>query len=222
MPKPTSLVAISLLVVLAGSCASNEDDRAASPADNQRSSVSQACADAFAAAASVSEFQDTHEDLFPAYSACSTVEEWKAADKLYPDAIDGVDPVSYAMTVCANNQQELGDAPICRAVNAPATTEASDLKPSGRTGLLGVPLPEGAELIEQRPGNPAQGQDPSERYAVSATAVQIAAFFNREMPGAGWAKDGTSTSTALFFRKGDLMIGVLINRDGGTFTLMGS
>jgi hypothetical protein len=37
------------------------------------SSVSGACADAFAVAAGVSEYQDTHEDLFPAYSACPSV-----------------------------------------------------------------------------------------------------------------------------------------------------
>lgn len=108
--------------------------------------------------------------------------------------------------------------------NAPAPTSAgsSILTASNQTGLLGTPLPEGAQLTQRTPGDPASGRDPSERYAMSVSAVEIAAFFNQAMPEAGWAKDGTSTNTALFFRKGNLMIGVLINSSGGTFTLMGS
>ena len=180
------------------------------------------CIEAFAAAARVRADQDTHEDLFPAYSACMSLEEWKSADALYPTAIDGVDPIRYAMTVCANNQEELRETPICRAVNAPPAADASSIKASGRTGLLGAPLPEGAQLTEQTPGNRAAGRDPTESYAISATAVDIAAFFNQAMPGSGWYKDGTSTETVLFFQKGNLILGVLIGGDGGSFTLMGS
>ena len=89
---------------------------------------------------------------------------------------------------------------------APTPTGSSTLTASNQTGLLGVPLPEGAQLIQRRPGNPASGRDPSERYAVFASAVEIAAFFNRAMPAGGWAKDGTSTNTELFFLKGNLMM----------------
>lgn len=99
---------------------------------------------------------------------------------------------------------------------------ASRLAASNRTGLLGVPLPEGAKLIQQRAGDPAAGRDPSQRYAISASAAEIIAFFSEVMPAGGWAKDGPSGPTSAFFRKGNLMIGVLTNRDGGTFTLMGS
>ena len=81
---------------------------------------------------------------------------------------------------------------------------------------------EGAQLTEQTPGNRAAGHDPYEGYAISATAVDIADFFNQVMPEAGWAKDGTSTETILFFQKGNLVLGVLINSDGASFSLMGS
>ncbi len=109
--------------------------------------------------------------------------------------------------------------------NAPApplSTASSTLTSSNRTGLLGVPLPTGARLTERTPADPTSGRDPSERYAVSASGGEIAAFYSQAMPAAGWAKDGTSMNNALFFRKGKLMIGVLINREGGTFTLLGS
>ena len=109
--------------------------------------------------------------------------------------------------------------------NPPSPTppsNASRLAGSSQTGLLGVPLPEGARLIERTAGDPSAGRDPSERYSISASAAEIIAFFNEAMPTAGWAKDGPSRPTSAFFRKGNLMIGVLTNKDGGTFTLMGS
>ena len=174
---------------------------------------------AFAAAAAVSPYQDEHEDLFHAYSACTSIDEWERAAASHPAAIDGVDPIRYAMTVCAGNQDELGDTPICRAVNAPPGGD-SLLKASGRTGLLGVPLPEQAKLIERRQADPANYVDPQEAYALSATANELAAFFGRAMPEAGWSKDGFSTETALFFQKGDLMVVIMIG--DGEFSLMGS
>ena len=221
----TSVVVISVLALcLVAGCEGNGmPDTAEGEAREERViAADSTCTEAFAAAASISEYQDTHEDLFPAYSACTSIDEWKAADALYPAAIDGADPVRYAMTVCANNQGELRETPICRAVNAPPPADLSSLKASGRTGLLGAPLPEGTQLTEQTPGNRAAGRDPYEGYAISATAVDIADFFNRVMPEAGWAKDGTSTETTLFFQKGNLVLGVLINSDGGSFSLMGS
>jgi GYF domain 2 len=104
----------------------------------------------------------------------------------------------------------------------PTLHPARGLEASGMKGLLGAPLPAGSRLLEKRPGDPASGRDPSERYAISASATEISAFFIKEMPAAGWAKDGSSKNTALFYQKGNVMIGVLINGAGGTFTLMGS
>lgn len=79
--------------------------------------VSVACATAFSEAAAVSDLQDTHEDLFPAYSACTTLEEWRAANKAFPDAMDAIgDPVSYASNVCKSYSNRLGGTPICKAI----------------------------------------------------------------------------------------------------------
>ena len=176
------------------------------------------CMEAFAAAAAVSPYLDTHEDLFPAYAACTSIDDWKAADALHPDAID-IDPVQYAMTVCAVNQEELDETPICKAVNAPPAVRSS-LMASGQVGLLGVLLPEGAKLTERTPGDSANYVDPHEAYSITATASDIAAFFGRAMPESGWWKLGMSTETALFFQKGNLMIVVIIGN--GKFSLMGS
>ena len=212
------VVFVLALCLVAGCGGNGVPDAVGAEAREERGVASDTpCIEAFAAAARISEYQDTHEDLFPAYSACTSLEEWKAADALYPAVIDRVDPIRYAMTVCANNQEELRETPLCRAVNAPPPANASSLKASGQTGLLGAPLPEGVRLVEQIPGNRAAGRDPRERYAISATADDIAAFFNRAMPGSGWSKDGTSTKTTLFFQKGNLILGVLVNRDGGSF-----
>lgn len=186
--------------------------------------VSKPCSDAFRAAAQVSEYHDTHQDLFPAYFACKSIEEWKVANTMYPKAIDGVDPVLYARNVCAGNQAQLGSAPICQVVNTPKPPMPGtrQLEASKRTGLLGVPLPQGARLIERTPGDPLAGRDPSERYAIEADNQTVGDFFSRELSKSGWAKDGASTETALFFQRGKKMIGVIMSRKGGTFTLMGS
>ena len=189
----------------------------ASSADSSNESLRSACIDAFASAAGVSQYSDTHEDLFPAYSACKSIEEWREAYALHPAAIDGGNPVQYAMMACAHNQAVLGRTPICRAVNAPSST-GSSLAASGRTGLLGVPLPTGASLTERTRGNPAEYIDPSETYAISATADDITAFFEREMPKAGWYK--STSGLFIEFLKGDLVVGIYVSEN--KFTLMGS
>ena len=153
----------ALVLCSTAACGANATPDAASSSDSP-------CMEAFAAAAAVSPYQDTHEDLFPAYSACTGIDEWKAADTSHPAAIDGVDPVQYAMSVCAGNQSELGETPICKAVNAPPASSSS-LEASGRAGLLGVPLPEGAQLTERTPGDLENYVDPREAYAISATEV---------------------------------------------------
>ena len=175
------------------------------------------CMQAFEDAANVSEMHDTHEDLFPAYSACSSIEQWEMAHARYPRAIDGGNPVEYAMRVCAGNQEALGDTPICQAINAPPE-EVVVLQVSGRTGLLGVPLPEGARLTESTSGNLAEYVDPTETYAISASASEITAFFNREMVRAGWFK--SATGMFIQFEKGSRVLGIYVS--DSKFTLMGS
>lgn len=124
------------------------------------------------------------------------------------------------MTVCANNQTEIGSSSICQAVNKPSAR--STLKRSGHVGLLGVPLPMGARLVEKSDGDPDGGVDPRERYTIEASAGDLAAFFETELVSEGWFKDGTSTPTGLFFEKGSVLLGILINSGGGSFTIAGS
>ena len=93
------------------------------------------------------EYHDTHKDLFPAYFDCKTIEEWKAANTLYPKAIDGVDPVLYAMNVCAGNFAQLGSSAICKSLNKPKPPKLGvrQLMASKKSGLLGVPLTAGCK-----------------------------------------------------------------------------
>lgn len=133
-----------------------------SPTDSENPIVSGACAHAFLEAANVDAMRDTHKDLFPAYYACTSIEEWREADRMYPGAIDGVDPVMYAQNVCAGAQDELRDTPICEAVNPPPPADQeSSLTASGRFGLLGVPLPVGAELTEKYVPKPGEFAPPT-------------------------------------------------------------
>lgn len=216
------LGAVALLLVQ-GAC--NSDDRttdSTTTAATEIKQVSEECAEAFKDAANVNEVQDTHQDLFPAYSACSSIEEWRAADALYPDAFDGVDPVQAAITVCAYNQREIGSTRICRTVNEPSAPTSESLADSGATGLLGVPIPEGSSLAEKTPGDPVTSADPAERYLTSASAIQIREFFEQEMHKRGWAKLGYSDEYALFYRKGNVELSISISSSGDTFRLMGS
>ena len=96
------------------------------------------------------------------------------------------------------------------------------LEASAKAGLLGVPLPAGAKLIERFKGNPAEYLDPSERYSITATADSIASFFTKQMPKHGWRKDGASQGRFLIYRKGKFMLGVFVDEDGGGFKLVGS
>lgn len=210
-------------IVLLAACGSNEA---------AERGISETCAEAFEMAASVSEFQDKHSDLFPAFRNCSTKKEWIAASALYPDAIDGVDPVKYAMTVCGSYQTQVGYTALCHEVNQPkpaaaAVSKASPapvakLARSQERGLLGVPLPEGSKLDGRTAADPAAMRDATERYTIDATAADIASYFDAQMPGEGWQKLGTSTATALMYQKTGHMVGVMTNRNGGTFTLIGS
>ena len=106
--------------------------------------------------------------------------------------------------------------------NPKPTTPSRTLARSSSIGLLGAPIPAGAKLIERTQGNPSEGVDPRERYQIEASAEQILGFYRNEMPKAGWKLLFSSTGNALFYRKDNLELGILTNRDGLTFTLIGS
>lgn len=61
---------------------------------------STACELAFADAAAVGDMEDTVEDLDPAVRACTSLEEWGAANAANPAALDGVDPFEFLGNRC--------------------------------------------------------------------------------------------------------------------------
>ena len=159
------------------------------------------------------------KNLFPAYAACTSIDDWKAADALHPAAIDGVDPVQYAMTVCAGNQEELGDTPICKAVNA-------HLPRGLRSWLPGPSRPARCSAARRSQADRADSRRSGKLRRPKGSLLHIRyclgyrRFFGRAMPESGWSKDGVSNETGLFFQKGNLMIVVIIG--DGKFSLMGS
>jgi hypothetical protein len=100
---------------------------------------------------------------------------------------------------------------------------AADLVASGTAaGILGCPLPRGASLSGRSHGSEGVDDHPTETYAIAAPAQEIVGFYEREMEQAGWHKTGVSSEHLLYFVKDDETVGVLIDREGGYFTLMGS
>lgn len=127
------MVAVAALVLLAGcggateepaleaqTSAVQDDSGQASPPAQQAPSAApeetqgtSACQMAFADAAAVDPLQDSHADLWPAFDACADLAEFSAASQMHPDALDGVDPETYATEQCAA-EPELQDSPVCR------------------------------------------------------------------------------------------------------------
>jgi len=93
---------------------------------------------------------------------------------------------------------------------------------SGTAGILACPLPPGASLSVRSHGSDGVDDHPTETYAIEAPAREIVGFYEREMERAGWHKASVSSEFLLYFVKDDETVGVLIDREGGFFTLMGS
>jgi hypothetical protein len=119
-------------------------------------------------------------------------------------------------------------APVAQAPPAPQRVDAGNpavvalLADSGSAGILGCPLPQGASLAGRSHGSAGNDDHPTETYAIEAPAREIAGFYEREMQRAGWQKALVSSEFLLYFVKDDETVGVLIEPDGGSFTLMGS
>lgn len=63
--------------------------------------TSSECEEAFRKAAQVHELRDTHEDLWPAFESCRSIEEFATASENYPGAVEaGVDPATYVENQC--------------------------------------------------------------------------------------------------------------------------
>jgi hypothetical protein len=74
-----------------------------------------ACEQAWQTASEVPNTQDTHEDLHPAFSACTSFDEWRVASEQFPTVLDGVDPATYARNQCQYTQ-ELAATPVCTSL----------------------------------------------------------------------------------------------------------
>lgn len=79
------LLGLSLLVATSCSATASSDSR---------------CDEAFSSAAEVSDLQDTHADMWPAFVACGSLEEFESSSSRVPDALDGADPALYVENQC--------------------------------------------------------------------------------------------------------------------------
>jgi hypothetical protein len=107
-------------------------------------------------------------------------------------------------------------------VDVARPVSAAGLTAAGTAGILGCPLPQGASLSGRSHGSDGIDDHPTETYAIDAPAQEIAGFYEREMERSGWHKTLVSSELLLYFVKGEETVGVLIDHEGGYFTLMGS
>jgi len=97
---------------------------------------------------------------------------------------------------------------------------ATNLKPAAKTGLLGVPLPEGAKLLEDKPET--DKTDSRQTYALNATAQEIVEFYDTLMPTKGWEPYGKPFRPDWrAYQRGTARIGVGVDEQKGTFSLIG-
>ena len=109
-----------------------------------------------------------------------------------------------------------------RKIDAARPALATGLVAAGTAGIQGCPLPQGASLSGRSHGSAGIDDHPTETYAIPAAANEIVGFYEREMERAGWRKSFAASEFLLYFEKGDQTVGILVERKGGLFTLMGS
>jgi len=80
--------------------------------------ASDACLDALREAHSVDSMRDTQSDMYPALSACTTLEGYAYATKMYPDAFGAqLSPELQVVTMCLTWPEEVtAGAPLCDTV----------------------------------------------------------------------------------------------------------
>ena len=81
-------------------------------ATERRVGSTSACEAAFRDAADGRISGDEEFDLDPAMRACRSLREWSAASRLYPEALDGVDPRTVAENRCLSGR--FSSEEICR------------------------------------------------------------------------------------------------------------
>jgi hypothetical protein len=118
--------------------------------------------------------------------------------------------------------QTASATPTPKRVDTARPKVAAGLAVSGTAGILACPLPKGAALSGRSHGSGGSDDHPTETYAIEAPAHEIVGFYEREMERVGWQKTMVSSELLLYFVKDEETVGVLIDREGGFFTLMGS
>ena len=80
--------------------------------------ASDACLDALREAHNVDPMRDTHADMYPALTACTTLEGYAYATQKYPDAFDArSSPELQVVTMCLTWPEEVtAGAPLCDTV----------------------------------------------------------------------------------------------------------
>lgn len=97
----------------------------------------------------------------------------------------------------------------------------SALAPAPKTGLYGIPLPDGVKLVKKAEGSRLQIHGPYETYQVLASAQELRVFFESHLTGTGWTQVPREAEQTLFFRKGGMELTIIVSREGGMFTVMG-
>jgi len=131
-------------------------------------------------------------------------------------------PEAAPKATAAAKPAEKTAAPVAQANAATPAPSRIALTPAGGFGIHGSPIPEGARLAGQSYGVGGRDDHPTQTYEIPAAATDIVGFFEREMQRAGWRKSFVSSEFLLYFVKEDQTLGILVEREGGTFTLMGS
>lgn len=90
---------------------------------------------------------------------------------------------------------------------------------SFETGLFGVSLPVGSSLVDK--SALTENADASESYRVPMATEEIRAFFERELASLGWSPAPSETESTLTYRKGNLVLSVVLDSKGQRFTLTG-
>jgi hypothetical protein len=82
------------------------------------------CELAFQEAAAIGSNQDAVEDLDNAVKVCGDEDEWIAASEMFPEALDGADPVTFLENRCTYGDG-LGSSPLCASSVAQVPTNTA-------------------------------------------------------------------------------------------------
>ena len=86
--------------------------------------VTAQCDQAFAQAASIGDMEDTVEDLYPAVTACTSIEDWIAGSEANPGALsEAVRPLMFLGNVCGSLNAGLENTDLCQLLRALCDTD---------------------------------------------------------------------------------------------------